>query len=52
MWNLSSSEMLFYGGIILMAAAAVIAMVCTVIFVCTGQRIKRQMEQEYGKPHQ
>jgi len=50
MFGLSGSEALFYGGIGIMAVAAVLALVCLVVFLLTGKRIKRKLEQEYGRP--
>lgn len=50
MFGLSESEWFFYGGIAVMAAAAVLAVLCIVIFTCTGRRLNRKLEQEYGKP--
>ncbi len=49
MLGLSESEMFFYGGIALMAAAGILAALCIVIFTCTGRRLKKKLEQEYGK---
>lgn len=50
MIGLSSSEIIFYGGIIVMAAACVLAVLSAVVFVFTGKRLKKCLEQEYGKP--
>ena len=50
MLGLSESEMFFYGGIALMAAAGILTALCMVIFTCTGRRVKKKLEQEYGKP--
>lgn len=44
------SELLFYGGLACMAAAAVTGAACIVIFIATGRRLKRKLEEEYGKP--
>lgn len=52
MFDLSSSEMLLYGGIAIMVASAVLAILCIVIFKMTGRKLKRKLEQEYGKPQQ
>lgn len=49
MSGLSVSEILLYGGLAVMAAAAAGAIVCAVVFVCTGRRIKEKLEQEYGR---
>lgn len=50
MMGLLISEMLFYGGVIGMAIAAITTVACAVIFSVTGKRLKRKLEQEYGKP--
>lgn len=47
---LSESEWLFWGGIGAMSAAAVLAVICIIIFTFTGQKLKKRLEQEYGKP--
>lgn len=49
MFGLLESEFWLYGGIAIMAAVCVLAVLCTVIFVITGKRLKRKLEQEYGK---
>lgn len=48
--HLSESELLFYGGLVLMGTAAVLTCVCALIFTFTGRRIKKRLEDEYGKP--
>ncbi|MCD7807103.1 MAG: hypothetical protein LUH19_07160 [Lachnospiraceae bacterium] len=48
--NLNSSEMLVYGGIALMVLAVFLTMVCLICFHIGGRRLKRKLEQEYGKP--
>lgn len=50
MVGLSSSELIFYGGIAVMAAAGVLAVICVILFCFTGKRLKKRLEQEYGKP--
>lgn len=50
MFGLSESELFFYGGIAIMAAAGILAALCIVVFLCTGRRLKKKLEQEYGKP--
>lgn len=47
---LISSEIIFYTGIAVLAAAGVLTIVCFVVFMYTGKRLKKQLEQEYGKP--
>lgn len=49
MVGLSVSEMIFYGGIMVMASACVLAVICAAIFIITGKRLKERLEQEYGK---
>lgn len=50
MMHLSESELLLYGGLAMMAAAAVLAVLCIGIFIRTGRKLKKKLEQEYGKP--
>ncbi|MCI8270365.1 MAG: hypothetical protein HFG55_12045 [Lachnospiraceae bacterium] len=50
MLQISVSEWLFWGGIGVMAAAAILAVIFLVIFVITGRWLKEKLEQEYGKP--
>ena len=49
-FGLSVSNFLFYGGLAIMAAAAAAMVICAVIFTVTGRKLKRKLEQEYGKP--
>lgn len=51
MLGLTVSELLFYGGIAVMAAAAVAVILSLAIFSVSGRSIRRRLEQEYGKPH-
>ncbi len=46
----TESELFLYGGIALMGAAGVLSLICTGIFVFTGQRLRKKLEQEYGSP--
>lgn len=50
MFGLSESELFLYGGIAAMAAAGVLLALCIIIFTITGKRLKKKLEQEYGKP--
>lgn len=50
MFGLSGSEALFYGGLAVMIITVTLAAVCAVIFTMTGRKLKRRLEQEYGKP--
>ncbi|HJA30780.1 MAG TPA: hypothetical protein H9956_03915 [Candidatus Eisenbergiella pullicola] len=47
---MNTSEILFFGGIAIMAIAAVGAVAGGAVFVLTGRRLKRKLEEEYGKP--
>ena len=40
---------LLTAGIVLMAAAAVLAVVSLIVFRITGKRLKQKLEAEYGK---
>lgn len=50
MQQLSGSEWLFYGGILVMGAAAVLALISMIGFKISGRALKKQLEEEYGKP--
>lgn len=50
MLGLSGSELLFYGGLATMGAAVAAALLCIVIFRVSGRKLKKKLEQEYGKP--
>ena len=47
--HLTTTELFFYGGIVLMGAAAVLALAAVGIFHATGRRLRRRLEEEYGK---
>lgn len=49
MLGLSESELLFYGGIVLMALAGILAMLNVIVFTVTGRQIRRKLQQEYGE---
>lgn len=49
--GLPSSELLFYGGIAVMCLSAAAAAGCVIIFKITGKKIRKILEQEYGKCH-
>ncbi len=49
MLGLSGSEMLFYGGIAVMASAGILAVLSMIIFTLTGKKLRRKLEQEYGE---
>lgn len=48
--NLSVSEVLLYGGITAMAAAVIIVTAGIIVFTLTGAKLKKKLEEEYGKP--
>lgn len=45
-----SCELIFYGGIAVTVAACVLALICAVIFALTGKKLRKRLEEEYGKP--
>lgn len=45
---ISYSELLFYWGIALMVMAVLVAVICIVLFRCSGKRLKKRLEKEYG----
>lgn len=47
--EMTVSEQLFWGGIVLMAAAAILTVVWLTVFFITGKNLKKRLEQEYGK---
>lgn len=47
--SLSGSELLFYGGIAVMAAAVVLGAGSAVVLHITGKRLRNRLESEYGK---
>lgn len=49
MLDLSKGQLMLYGGIGLIVAATVAAIVCIVIFVMTGKKIQGKLEHDYGK---
>lgn len=49
MFYLSESELLLYGGLLIMSAAVLLAALSIVIFCITGRRIRRKLEEEYGR---
>ena len=49
MLHLTTTELFFYGGIVMMGAAAVLALAAVGIFHATGRRLRRRLEEEYGK---
>ena len=49
--KIQNSELLFYGGILIMAIAVIVMIISLIIFHITGRRIKKRLEEEYGKPY-
>ena len=41
--------MLFYTGLVLMAVSAGLGAVLLAVFLVTGRKLKRTLEEEYGK---
>lgn len=48
--ELSVSELLLYGGIVIMVVTALIGVFLTILFLHRGKKLKHKLEQEYGKP--
>lgn len=49
MFELTGSELLFYGGIVVMLASVLAAVLCGMVFAHTGKKLKEQLLEEYGK---
>ena len=49
MSGFSDGTILFYSGIIGMIVAAIGAVISIVIFSVSGNRLKRKLDEEYGK---
>ena len=47
--SLSGSEWLFYGGIACAAAAAILAAITLTVLGISGKKLRRRLEEEYGK---
>lgn len=50
MGYVSETELLYWGGIGVMAGAVVLAVICLSVFLVTGRKLKKKMEEEYGRP--
>lgn len=48
--SLSGSELLLYSGLGAMTIAVILAVLCTIAMSISGRKLKRKLEQEYGKP--
>ena len=49
MSGLSGSELLFYGGISVMLLAVAAAILAAVLFAISGRRLRRKLEEEFGR---
>lgn len=49
MLHLSGSELLFWGGIVVMAEALGLGAICGAVLFVSGRKLKRKLEKEYGK---
>ena len=49
MSGLSASQLLFYGGIGVMALAVLAAVLAGAAFTLSGRRLRRKLEAEYGE---
>lgn len=45
----SVSQYLFFGGIAGMAVSVGLGIICALIFMVTGRKIRRILEEEYGE---
>ena len=50
MTGLAGYEKLFYGGIALMAAAAVFLAIFLIIYFYRGAKLRKMLDEEYGDP--
>ena len=50
MAGFTTSEILFYGGIVVMVLAILTGGISSIVFWRSGKKLKEQLEQEYGKP--
>ena len=46
---MGGSELLFYGGISLMAAAALVGAIAAIVLRSSGKRLRARLEEEFGK---
>ena len=47
--ELAQGELLFYSGIAIMISAAVIAIIAAIILDISQKRLRKRLEQEFGK---
>ncbi len=50
--GISRSELLFYGGVMIMAVSVLTALPTGLVLTAARRRLKRKLEEEYGKPQQ
>ncbi len=50
--GLSGSQWLFYGGLALMAVSLLLGLICLGALCFTGRKLKKRLEEEYGKPRE
>ncbi len=50
MQNLSTSELLLWGGIAAMAISIGVGIFCAIVSFFAGRKLKKELETEYGKP--
>ncbi|WP_156885043.1 hypothetical protein [Oribacterium sp. NK2B42] len=48
--ELTLTEQFLYGGMVIMIAAAVLALIITIIFLLTGHSLKKKLKNDYGEP--
>lgn len=44
-------EELFWSGIVVMGVAVFMILICCVVFSLSGRRLRKILEEEYGKPY-
>ena len=49
MAGLSGNELLFYGGIVVLALAAAGGAGAIALFAVSGRRLRKRLEEEYGR---
>lgn len=49
--GLPSCETLFWGGVAVTGTAVLLMVVCCAIFYASGIKLKKRLEEEYGKPY-
>lgn len=52
MLKLSGSELLFYSGLVMMGMAVLLAVLYWFLLIRNGRKLKKKLEEEYGKPRQ